>query len=63
MSRAQEQAATLYEQADERYEAEAMHSIERQLESLLAMFGVTVGVEWAEVNSPELGARPQGQGA
>ncbi len=47
MSRAQEQAATLYEQADERYEAEAMHSIERQLQSLLAMFGVTVGVEWA----------------
>ncbi len=46
MARAQEQAATLYEQADERYEAEAMHSIERQLESLLSMFGVNVSVQW-----------------
>ena len=52
MARAQEQAADLYEQADERYEAEAMHSIERQLESLLSMFGVTVEVRWegAEVD-------------
>lgn len=52
MSRAQEQAATLYEQADERYEAEAMHSVERQLESLLSMFGVTVKVEWQHDNTP-----------
>ena len=47
MQAAQTQAASLYEQADERYEAEAMHSIERQLESLLSMFGVNVEVRWA----------------
>lgn len=46
MQRAQTQAAELYEQADERYEAEAMHSIERQLTALLAMFGIDVDVRW-----------------
>ena len=53
MARAQEQAADLYEQADERYEAEAMHSIERQLESLLSMFGVTVEVRWEGASADE----------
>ena len=53
MARAQEQAADLYEQADERYEAEAIHSIERQLESLLSMFGVTVEVRWEGASSDE----------
>jgi hypothetical protein len=46
MERAQIQAAELYEQADERYEAEAMHSIERQLEALLSMFALNVSVKW-----------------
>jgi hypothetical protein len=48
MQRAQVQAAELYEQADERYEAEAMHSIERQLESLLGMFALNVDVRWEQ---------------
>jgi len=48
MQRAQVQASELYEQADERYEAEAMHSIERQLESLLGMFALNVHVRWAQ---------------
>ena len=46
MDHAQHQAAELYGQADERYEAEAMHSVERQLESLLSMFGVDVRIAW-----------------
>jgi len=51
MQRAQTQAAELYEQADERYEAEAMHSIERQLTALLAMFGIDVDVRWEAAES------------
>ncbi len=55
MQAAQKQAGELYEQADERYEAEAMHSIERQLEALLAMFGVNVNVGWErEAESTEV---------
>lgn len=53
MDSAQNQAAELYGQADERYEAEAMHSIERQLASLLAMFGVDVTVEWERAEATE----------
>ncbi|MBX3365467.1 MAG: DUF4230 domain-containing protein [Phycisphaeraceae bacterium] len=46
MSKAQEQAAKLFETSDHRYEAEAQRSIERQLKSLQAMFGVQLDVAW-----------------
>lgn len=46
MQAAQEQAASLYTQAEPRYVAEAQRSIERQLQSLLALFEARVDVAW-----------------
>ncbi len=46
MAKAQEQAAKLFATSDHRYEAEARRSVERQLKSLQALFGVTLDVAW-----------------
>ena len=45
--RAQEQAAGLYQANDERYRTEARSSIERQITTLLALFDVSVEIEWS----------------
>lgn len=46
MLAAQEQAAELYNKAERRYVVEAQRSIERQLESLLALFDATIEIAW-----------------
>jgi hypothetical protein len=48
MRKAQQQAASLYEQNDERYLAQARVSVERHLRSLLELFGIEVEVRWLE---------------
>jgi len=48
MQRAQRQASGLYESGETRYYNEARRSIERHVESLLALFGVHVDIEWPD---------------
>ena len=46
MSKAQEQAAALFDAADPRYRAEARRSIEKQITTLLSFVGAKVEIEW-----------------
>ncbi len=48
MSRAQQQAAEFLADNDERYTAEARASVERQLGTLLSLFGVRVAIAWRD---------------
>ncbi len=48
MDRAQIEAEHLFEQSDARYCAEARSAIERQLESLLALFDCEIEIAWPE---------------
>ncbi|MCC6660917.1 MAG: DUF4230 domain-containing protein [Phycisphaerales bacterium] len=52
MRSAQSQAAALYESSDARYLAEARRSVERQLRSLLGLFGAGVEFAWNEPGAP-----------
>lgn len=56
--RAQDQASSLYQTNDARYEREARASIERHLAALLSLFGIEVEVTWAP---PSHAQRPHGQ--
>lgn len=58
MQAAQEQAADLYTKAEPRYNAEAQRSIERQLESLLALFSAKVRVHWPGAAPPTAAPDP-----
>lgn len=51
MARAQHEAAGILSANDERYAAEARASIERQLASLLSLFGVRIAVTWRHPTS------------
>jgi len=53
MRAAQDQAATLYTKSERRYLDEARRSVQRQLESLLALFDAQVEVVWAQPQRPE----------
>lgn len=57
MSRAQQQAAEFLAANDARYAAEARASVERQLTTLLSLFGLRVGIAWRDENGPALDAR------
>ncbi len=61
MARAQEQAAALFTDSDARFLAQARASVERQIRSLLALFGIEVEVAWQGEESPGPcgGDRPQ----
>ncbi len=48
MRRAQQQAAGLFAENEDRYHAEARSSVERQLRTLLAMFDVDVRLAWRD---------------
>lgn len=54
MARAQVQASELYTASEARYLAEARRSIERQLSTLFALFGMQVDIQWREAGE----ARP-----
>jgi len=53
MDKAQAQAAELYRANDERYLGEARASVERQLASLLLLFGCAVEIEWGDSAADE----------
>lgn len=53
MQHAQEQAASLFSQADARYLDQARRSIERQLEAILAIAGTRVHIRWDADTEPE----------
>lgn len=50
--RAQDQASSLYQSNDARYEREARASVERHLSALLSLFGVEVEVTWSAPAPP-----------
>ena len=57
MKRAQDEASRLFHTHDERYRAAARSSIERQLASLLGMFGAEVEIVW-RADAPAAPAPP-----
>jgi len=55
MERAQIEAEGLFERSDARYRAEAQAAIERQLESLLALFDCEIEIAWPEDTAHRVG--------
>lgn len=63
MKTAQVEASRLFETHEQRYAAQARDAIERQLTSLLGLFGLDVEWDWADLARAEVEAKPAAQEA
>ncbi|MCL4221795.1 MAG: DUF4230 domain-containing protein [Phycisphaerales bacterium] len=59
MKTAQVEASRLFETHEQRYTAQAREAIERQLTSLLGLFGLDVEWDWADLAEAEVEGRPK----
>lgn len=62
MRTAQVEASRLFETHEQRYMAQARDAVERQLTSLLGLFGLEVEWEWADLSEPQAEAEIEPKG-